>query len=150
MARFNISICINESLQTIWKAYIDPQNMLKWTRNLEKVEIIKGKFGEIGATAHLHYLEKGKSYILEDKLLEFESEKRILSQVSGQGMNIIVETIFGIFKDNTKISINWKGTSKSIIARFFLKILQKKIANRAKAELNLFKDLVESHGVKFP
>ena len=84
MAKFRITTNIYKPLDIVWNAFIDPQNMLLWTRYLEKVEEIEGKFGEIGAIGHLHYLEKGRSYILEDKLLSYEERRRILSQVAGE------------------------------------------------------------------
>jgi len=150
MAKFKISTNINKSPEIVWKAYIDPHNMIQWTRYLEKMEVIKGKFGEVGAIAHLHYLEKGRSYILEDKLLSYESGKRILSQVSGQGMIIEVETIFNSHPNGTNISMIWKGTSKSLIVRIILRLMQRKITKQAEAELHTFKSLVETHGVNFP
>ena len=150
MAKFNISTIINKPLEIVWDAYIDPQNMLHWTRFLEKVEKIEGEFGEIGARAHLHYLEKGRAYILEDKLLEFEEKRRILSQVSGQGMDIKVETILEDLSTETKISMNWNGTSKSIFMRTIMNLMIKKITRQAEEELIHFKQLVENHGAKFP
>ncbi len=150
MAKFRITINIKESPEIVWNAFTDPDNMIHWERYLEKVEVIKGKFGEVGAIAHLHYLEKGRSYVLEDKLLDYESGKRIFSQISGQGMNVEVETIFDLLSDGTKISMFWKGTSKSLIIRIVLKIMQKKISNQAETELNTFKSLVETYGAKFP
>ena len=150
MAKFKISININESPEIVWNAFIDPDNMIQWERYLERVEVIKGKFGEVGAIAHLHYLEKGRSYILEDKLLDYEAGKRIKSQVSGQGMNIEVETIFDPLPNGTKISTVWKGTNKSLIVRIILRLMQSKIAKQAEAELVTFKSLVEAHGVGFP
>jgi len=150
IAKFNIDMLITQSPEITWKAYIDPQNMMQWTRYLQKVEVIEGKFGEVGAIAHLHYLEKGRSYILEDKLLSYEEGRRILSQVSGQGMIIEVDTIFNSHQDGTIISISWKGTSKSLMVRFILKLMQRKIAKQAEAELNSFKSLVETYGIKFP
>ncbi|MFX0069628.1 MAG: SRPBCC family protein, partial [Candidatus Hermodarchaeota archaeon] len=149
MTKFKISININKYPEIVWKAYINPHNMIKWTRNLEKVEVIKGQFGEIGAIAHLHYLEKGRPYVLEDKLLSYEHGKRILSQVTGQGMIIEVETIFNSLPNGTNILMSWKGTSKSVIMRIVLRLLQKKITKQAEAELNKFKSLVETHGVNF-
>ena len=150
MAKFKITAIINKPKDIVWNAFIDPENMLLWTKYLEKVEVVKGKFGEIGATAHMHYLEKGRSYILEDKLLSYEEGIRIGSQVSGQGMIIEVETIFNSHQDVTNVSINWIGTSKSFITRFILRIMQGKIAKQAEAEFNDFKKLVETYGVKFP
>jgi uncharacterized membrane protein len=150
MVKFKITTSINKPPEIVWNAFIDAQNMLHWTKYLEKVEVVKGKFGEVGATAHLHYLEKGRSYILEDKLLGYEEGKRILSQVSGQGMNIEVETILNALPNDTNISMTWNGTSKSFMVRFMLRLMQKKIAKQAKAELEHFKSLVENYGAKFP
>ncbi len=150
MAKFKISTIINQSPDIVWKAFIDPQNMTHWQRYLEKMEVVKGKFGEVGAIAHLHYLEKGRSYILEDKLLYYEEGKKIRSQVSGQGMDIEVETILESLPKGTKISMTWNGTSKSIFTRSILRLMQGKIAKQAEAELNTFKTLVETYGVKFP
>lgn len=150
MTKFAITLIIDESPKNVWDAYINPQNMLQYTKYLEKVETVKGEFGEIGATAHLHYLEKGRRYILEDKLLEYEEGKRILSQVSGQGMIIKVETSFEPHSSGTSMKMSWNGTSKSLFARFILRLMQSKIAKHAKAELVTFKNLVETHGIVFP
>ncbi len=150
MPKFEIETIINQPPDIVWKAFIDPQNMLNWTRFLEKVETVKGKFGEIGAVAHLHYVEKGKSYILEDKLLSYEEGKRIGSQVSGQGMDIKVETTFEPVSNGTQISMVWDGTSKSSFARLILKLMRGKISKQALAELDTFKNLVEKYGTKFP
>jgi len=150
MAKFKITANIDQPPDIVWKAFIDPENMTHWQRFLEKVEVIKGKLGEIGAIAHLHYVEKGKSYILEDKMLDYEEGKKIVSQVSGQGMIIKVETILESLEKATKISMTWNGTSKSPLAKFILRLMQGKIAKNAEAELNTFKTLVERHGIKFP
>ena len=145
-----INLIINQPPNIVWKAFIDPQNMLHWTRYLEKVEVIKGKFGEIGAISHLHYLEKGHPYILEDKLLEYEEGKKIVSQVSGQGMEIIVKNVFKSIPDGTQISMTWKGTGRSLLIRMVLKLMRRKITKQAELELKTFKNLVEIHGSYFP
>ncbi len=150
IAKFNIDIIVHKSPKIVWKAYIDPQNMIQWTKYLEKVEVIKGEFGEVGAISHLHYLEKGRSYILEDKLLSYEEGKKILSKVSGNKMMIEVETILDSHQDGTKISMNWKGMNKSLLIKFILRLMQGKITKHGKSELITFKSLVETHGSKFP
>ncbi|MFX1316335.1 MAG: SRPBCC family protein [Promethearchaeota archaeon] len=150
MAKFNITTTINQPQDVVWNAFIDPQNMTHWTRYLEKVEVIKGKLGEIGAISHLHYLEKGRSYILEDKMLAYEEGKRIVSQVSGEGMIIEVETNLESLQNGTKMSMTWNGTSKSLITRIILRLMQSKITKQAQSELDTFKTLVETYGVKFP
>ncbi|MFW9970015.1 MAG: SRPBCC family protein [Candidatus Odinarchaeota archaeon] len=150
MPKFTITTIIYQPPDIVWKAFIDPQNMPHWDQFLEKMEVIKGEFGEIGAIAHLHYLEKGKSYIMEDKLLSFEEGKRIVSQVSGQGMDIELETTFESVSNGTQMTMVWNGTSKSSFARIILKLMRGKISKQAQTQLATFKNLVEKYGVKFP
>ena len=150
MPKFSISVDINQAPEIVWNAYIDPQNMTHYMKYLQKVETIEGEFGEIGAIARLHYLEKGRSYVLEDKLLEYESGKRIRSQVSGQGMNIEVQTTFKPIQGCTKISMDWNGKGKSLLMRFILRLMRGRICRQAKEELEDFKALIEVYGAKFP
>ena len=149
MPDFKISINIKQPSDIVWKAFIDPENMLHYTKYLERVEVIQGKFGEIGAIAHLHYLEKGHSYVLEDKLVDYEEGKKIGSQVSGQGMIIDVENHFESVLEGSKITMRWNGTSKSFLTRIILKLMQKKIVKHAREELLAFKRLTEEYGSKF-
>lgn len=87
MPKFHVSVAINKHIETVYQAYIDPDNMLLWTDGLEKIEIVKGEFGQIGATMHLHYNQKGRKSTLEDRLKSIEVGKMIVSQVTGGGAN---------------------------------------------------------------
>ncbi|TFG21937.1 MAG: SRPBCC family protein [Promethearchaeota archaeon] len=148
--RFHISVNTNQPIEIVWEAFIKPENMLHWTKYLEKVEVVKGKLGEIGAVSRLHYLEKGKPYILEDKLVSYEEGKKIGSQVSGQRMLINVETFFESLNGGTKISMDWDGTSDSFIMSFIFKLMRRKMIKQAESELHHFKSLVEKYGETFP
>jgi uncharacterized membrane protein len=149
VAQFNISLVIDKPIKIVYQAYIDPENMMQWTKDLEKFEIIKGKFGEIGATARLHYNQKGSKSILEDKLEYLEPGKKIVSQVTGGGLKARVETAFISGTDKTELFLIWNGKGNNIFITFILAILKKKIKSQARSELDKFKVLVEKFGVKF-
>ncbi|MFW9819973.1 MAG: hypothetical protein ACFFE5_10215 [Candidatus Thorarchaeota archaeon] len=87
---------------------------------------------------------------MEDKMLAYEEGKRILSEVSGQGMDIKVETTLESLSEGTQITMLWNGTSKSAFARVILKLMRNSISKQAIAELETFKNLVEKFGIKFP
>jgi len=149
MVSFKIATKVNQPIDIVWKAFINPDNMLYWTKYLKKVEVVKGQFGEIGALSRLHYLEKGRAYILEDKLLVFEDGKKIVSEVSGQGMKIILETTLDPIDGSTNVSMHWAGTGNSFFMRMTLWLMQNKISKHAFNELLHFKSLVEIHGEVF-
>lgn len=150
MTKFRINITINQPPDIVDKAFMEPSNAVQWTSGLVKFEVVKGKPGEIGAIAHLYYLEKGRSHIMEDVLEYCEPGKSYVSRVSGGGMNARVETILNPIDHGTDVTMCWSGTSNSFYVRLLLPFLRGMIMRRAKADLTTFKSLMEDNGVYFP
>ena len=150
MTEFKIDININQPPNIVDQALIEPGNAVQWTTDLERFEVVKGKPGEIGAIAQLHYYQKGRSYILGDVLEYSDPEKRYVSRVSGGGMNVRVETIINPAADGTEMTMSWSGTSDKFLIRMLLPFLRCIIIRRARADLEKFRCLVETHGVLFP
>ena len=123
--------------------------MLKWSTDLEKFEIVNGKFGEIGAIARLHYNQKGRKSIMEDKLEYIEPGKKIISQVSGEGLKARVEAVFTSINNETEIELTCSGRGENMIFRLILSVMRKKIMKQSEVEIRKFKELVEKYEVKF-
>jgi uncharacterized membrane protein len=149
MAKFKISVVVNSPVETVYQAFIDPENMLKWTKDLERIEIVNGKFGEIGATMHMHYNQNGRKNVLEDTLLFLDPGKKIKSRVSGGGLIAHVESSFIPRLNETEMIMSWNGKGINIIVTIILAFLKNKIKKGAQSELEKFKELVEKYGVKF-
>lgn len=69
LVEFEISTTIYKPVDIIIDALNIPENHVYWTSHLERFEVIKGGPNQVGSIAHLHYLENGRRYIMEDKLL---------------------------------------------------------------------------------
>ena len=149
MPKIIVNCIIDRPVGTVYKAYTDPYNMLKWSTDLVKSESIKGEFGEIGGYAHLHYEQKGRKYILKDELKFIDHNKKIVSEVSGQGLLVEVTTRFESLGDSTQLTLNWKGLGTILPVKRFLPLAKRKIRNQIQSELNTFKKLVEELGEKF-
>ncbi len=150
MPEFNISIHINQPPDIVHKAFINPDNSVKWMTDLEKFEVVKGKADEAGAIARLHYRQKGSSYIMEDRLEYCEPGRIYVSRVSGDAITARVETAINPSGNGTEISISWSGKGKLLPFKLMLFFLRGRLVNQAKAELEKFKSLVETHGARFP
>ena len=147
--RFVIRVHIDKPSGIVDQAYAEPGNMPYWTRHLEKFEVVKGNSMEAGSLARLHFKKKGRSYIMEDELLETEPGKRYRSRVSGQGIIAEVETLFEPTDQGTLTTLAWKGHSKTVPFNLLLYLLRGRIKREARSELIEFKNLVETYGVKF-
>ncbi|MDB4582316.1 SRPBCC family protein [Draconibacterium sp.] len=149
MPKFRIQVIINKPVELVYQGYINPDNMLHWTKDLEKFEVIKGKPMEIGSIALLHFNKNGRTHIMEDKLEFIEAEKKIVSCVAGGGLKARVQTNFVRLAKNTVLTLIWNGKGNNLIVRFVLIILRGKIRKQALSELNEFKLLVEKFGTVF-
>jgi hypothetical protein len=149
MVDFTIKEIINQPKDIVVKAFLNPENMLFWTKNLEKFEVVSGNPGEIGSIAILHYLENGKRYDMKDELIECEPKKRYVSKVTGEDLTAIVETILNDIGKDTEIIIHWSGKSNNLLTNSILTLMKKRMIYQTKNELKNFKNLVEKRGVHF-
>ena len=129
---------------------MEPANAPFWTSDLEKFEVVKGDPGLTGSIAHLHYRQGGRPYIMEEVLEYAEPGRRYVSRVSGNGVAARVETMIEPSASRTELTVFWSGTGKSIIAKLLFPFLRGMMLRRARADLETFKNLVETHGAHFP
>jgi hypothetical protein len=149
MTRITISVHINQPPDVVTGALMEPENFVQWTSNLERFEVVKGEAGEAGALARLHYVEQGRSYVMEDFLEYVEPGRKYVSRVTGNGMRIRVETLIDPLDDGTQMTLTWSGTSDNWLAKLLLPFLRGQIKRYALVDLETFKSLVETHGVRF-
>ena len=128
---------------------MNPDNFPYWQKDLKKFEIIKRTPGEVGSIGHLHYSQKGRSYVMEDKLIYCEPGKKYISQVSGDAMTARVETTLQSLDGKTEMSLKWSGKGKIFLLKLLLPFLRKKMIIQSRKELETFKHLVETRGSDF-
>lgn len=150
MPKFRVSININQPPEIIAEALDDPENMVQWTSDLERFQVVDGKPGEAGALARLHYRERGREYVMEDYLEYCARGKKYVSRVSGGGMSARVETLLRPVEDGTELTMVWSGTPDALLAKIVMPLMRGTIKKRALADLEAFKKLLEEHGSTFP
>lgn len=146
MTRFKISTTIDKPADIVVEALNNPENFPYWQTNLEKFEVVKGEPNQVSSVGRLHYSQKGRSYIMEDKLIYCEPGKRYISEVSGDAITAKVETTLDSSGDKTKMSLQWEGKGKKFFLNILLPFLRGNNSRQAMEELETFKELVETKG----
>ncbi len=149
MPGFSINITIKRDLDTVLKALLNPENMVHWTSHLERFEVVEGNPGKVGSIARLHYNQRGRTYIMEDKLIFCEPGKKYIAEVSGNGLRAQVETLLNAENGNTRIQLTWTGKAGNFLLNLLLFLMRGKIIGLAQKDLDTFKYLVETRGAKF-
>lgn len=149
MTTFKVNTVINQPADIVVKALMNPDNFPYWTTDLERFEVIKGKPGEVGSIGHLHYVQKGRSYIMEDKLIYCEPGKKYVSKVTGDVITATVETTLQSKGNKTEMNTRWSGKGNIFILKILLPLIRFRMIKQSKAELETFKKLVETKGPDF-
>lgn len=128
---------------------MNPDNFVYWHTGLEKYELVQGRPGEVDWVGRLHYSKDGNSYVVEDKLVYMDPGRKYVSQITGDTLTAKVETTLISQGNMTEVYRLWSGRAKALPLRLMLPFLRGKMMKQSRAELEAFKELVESRGADF-
>jgi hypothetical protein len=149
MPTVEITVEIARPPEIVAAALLDPDNAVHWTTDLQRLEVLSGSPGEAGSVAHLHYLQKGRPYVLTDVLEEAVPNEYFRSKVEGGGLKVQVQTWLRKKNDGTEVRLRWVGRGTKLLTRLLLPLIRGAIARRSREDINRFKDLVETRGAHF-
>jgi hypothetical protein len=149
MTEFSVTTTIRRPLEIVVAAMMNADNQVFWMRDLESFEVVKGAPGETGAVARLHYLQKGRRYVMEDRLIYCEPGKKYVSRVSGDYVSAEVEINLAGAGSETGVSIRWQGTARTLLLKLILPLQRKKMIRQTREDIEVFKRLVEERGAVF-
>lgn len=138
------SIVINRPPEEVSRVILDPEKAVLWTTDLERFEVLSQTPGLVGSRARLHYLQKGKRYVMEEVLLAVDPNRRYLSKVSGDAIEAEVETTLVPTNGGTQVTVRWTGSGKPLLLRMAIPLMRRSIARQSRVDLLKLKDLVES------
>lgn len=147
--KFKVSTIIEKPVDVVVGALMNPDNLPYWTTDLVRFEVVSGKAGEAGAVGRLHYMQNGRSYIMEDKMIYCEPGKKYVSRVSGDVIEAQVETLLNAIGGKTEMTVTWSGKGKILLLKLFMPLLKGTMIRQSQMELDKFKRLVESKGSDF-
>lgn len=149
MTSFKASIVIDRPVDVVVQALMNPDNFPYWQTDLERFEVVKLRPGMVGSVGRLHYSQKGRSYVLEDRMISCEPGRRYVSQVTGEAITARVETTLTPLGNKTEMTLMWSGKGKMLLLKLLLPLLRGKMMRQSRAELATFKELVETRGSDF-
>lgn len=142
--KLNYDQTIDASLETVWAAFDNPDNMGRWQQNFESFTHKSGEPGQPGAISELVFNEKGKMIVLKETITE-RREPDFLSGTyeSDYGTTIIVNH-FEATDANTTRWTSWCKFSFRGLMKFLSLFIAGSIRKRTEADMQRFKLMVET------
>lgn len=138
------SITIGRLPEKVAQVLLDPERAPLWNTGLERFEVLTEAPGLVGSRARLHFVQAGKRYVMEDELLEVETNRRFLSRVGGEAVEAEVETILSPVGDGTLVTVRWSGHGRTLLTRLTLPLMRRSLARQIGTDLQKLKRLVEA------
>ena len=135
---------IDASLDTVWAAFDNPDNMPRWQQNLESFTHISGDPGQPGAVSELVYDEKGKKVVLTETI----TERRDLDFLAGTYETSMSRTLiinhFEAVDENSTRWTSWCNFHLQGSMRLMTLFVSRSIRKRNEADMQRFKLMVET------
>ncbi|MGI9262549.1 MAG: SRPBCC family protein [Woeseiaceae bacterium] len=142
--KLNCEVIVDASLEDVWTAFDDAQNLHRWQQNFVSCSQKAGTPGQPGSVAELTYDENGKKVVLTETIAERrEKEFLVSSYESPYGSTLIVNRFEAIDASSTRwtswCNFKFRGVMK-IMSAFSGGAIRK----RTEGDMQRFKIVVES------
>lgn len=137
-------ISIDADLDTVWRMFDDPDNMMKWQPTLKSFTPKSGTPGQPDAVSELVYDENGREVVMTETITARREPDFLGGTYESKWANVAIVNHFATTEDGkTRWTMNSKYGFKGIMKIMAL-FMRKSICGRSDTDMNRFKLLVET------
>ena len=137
-------VLIDADIETVWRAFDNPDNMARWQPTLKSFTHKSGKAGQPGAVSELLYDENGRDVLLTETITERREPDFLAGTYESKwGTTVIVNHFERIGEQQTRW-VSYSRHSFRGIMRFLAIFMRGSMCKRADDDMQRFKLLVES------
>jgi uncharacterized protein YndB with AHSA1/START domain len=135
---------IDASLDTIWAAFNNPDNMARWQQNLESINHISGERGQPGAVSELVYDEKGRKVVLTETITERREPDFLAGTYETSMSKTLIVNHFEPVDENSTRWTSWCNFTSKGFMKIMSLFVSVAIRKRTEADMQRFKLMVET------
>jgi hypothetical protein len=139
---------VDASPESLVAVLLDAESAPMWTAGLEWLELVEGVVGEPGCVGRAHYVEGGRQYTLEDRLVDVVPNRYYKSEIIGGGIKATVETTLEPVEDGTQLTLRWSGTGTNPLTRITLPFMRQRLHRQIETDLDALRRLAERRGTR--
>jgi len=142
--KLNFEISIDASLETVWSAFDNSDNIGRWQQNFQSHTRLSGAPGKVGSVAELRFKEKGKIVVLTETITERRDKQFLAARYeSAHGRATIVNRFEKVDENTTRWS-SWCNFTFTGFMRLLAPFVSSAIRKRTEGAMQRFKLMVET------
>ena len=142
--KLNFAQSIDADLQTVWSAFNNPDNKVRWQQGFESFTHKSGTRGQPGAVSEFIYREGKKRVILKETITELREPNFLASIYRSRQGTIIVVNHFEATDASTTLWTTWCNFTFSGVMKFTAFLIAGAIKKRTENDMQRFKLFVET------
>ncbi len=135
---------IRASRDFVWAVFENPDNLTRWQPTLESFTPQTGEVGQPGATSELVYNENGKKITMIETVTERQKPQFMAGIYDSARATSLIVIHLEEIDDNTTRFVSYTNMKFKGMMKIMSVFVAKSIRDRAEADLNRFKLLVET------
>lgn len=121
--KFTITQTINKPVADVFRYLTSPAKMGEWMKDFQSIKPIKGRRSQVGGRSKIMMKDASSAFALEEKVIEFERNKRFKVEIEHSEMTTIIDYQLGGKDEKTvlvaKYHIGFKNIMNGVFALFF-------------------------------
>jgi uncharacterized membrane protein len=142
--KLKLETVVDTSLDNVWAAFDNPENLPRWQQNLESFNHISGQPGQPGAVSELVFDEKGKKVIVSETITERREPDFLAGAYESPMGKALIVSHFEAVDDNSTRWTSWCNFTFQGFAKFMSLFVSSIVRNRMEADMARFKLMVET------
>lgn len=139
-----IEILIDANLDTVWKAFDNPQNLGRWQQYFHSCTQLSGDAGKVGSVSELRFNEKGKMLVLTETITERRDKHFLAATHESQRGKTTIVNRFEKLDSNITRWTTWHSYAFTGFTRLASSFFPGTIRKRLESDMQRFKLMVET------
>lgn len=135
---------IDADRNTVWAAFDNPENMVRWQQNLESFTPVSGKPGNVGAVSEIVYDENGRKVVLKETITERREPDLLAGIYEAPGATTIIVNHFEPVDDDHTRWTAWCNFTFHGFMKVMSVFVAGAIRKRTGGDMERFKLMVET------
>ncbi len=144
MMKLKFETVIDASLDTVWAAFDNPDNKVRWQQNLESFNHVSGEPGQPGAISELKFDEKGKEVVLREAITERREPDFLAGTYDSPMGKTLIVNHFEPINDHSTRWTAWCNFAFKGLMKFMSLFISRIIRKRTETDMQRFKLMVET------